>query len=301
MAMTVRERVTRTIKSAIARLLYSSGALWLWQAVVLRRRLVVLMYHRVLTAREAARTGSHPGLIVDEATFASNVAVLKRRFNVLTLDDVARHVSQRIPFPDSSCLITFDDGWKDNFTNALPILEAHDLPATIFLPVNYVGTRRLFWRETLNHLLVKAVVEGRRDPARLEALKALLSPAGLDPVLAFEGGDPRAAIIRFVGVQPQLTAPLMQQLLPALAAALGVAPTGLCDEDAFIDWNNVATMRRKGISFGGHGAEHLRLSTLPEADAGADIRQSKAILDDQVPGATRAFSYPNDRLRIRHL
>lgn len=59
--MTSGERIKLAIKVGVSHVLYGLGLLQLWQALILRRKAVVLMYHRVLTREERARTGSHPG------------------------------------------------------------------------------------------------------------------------------------------------------------------------------------------------------------------------------------------------
>ena len=126
----------RLTKVTLAHLLYYSGALLLWKAIVMRNRAVVLMYHRVLTNEERRQSGSHPALVVERETFARQMALLKRRFSVLSVDELADRLEKKVPLPNSSVIITFDDGWRDNFTNALPILRYHTLPALVFLPVN---------------------------------------------------------------------------------------------------------------------------------------------------------------------
>ena len=137
--------MTRAIKVAVSWTLYYLGILQLWQAIVLRRRAVGLMYHRVLTDDERKSAASHPGIVVDEQTFARHMAVLRRRFVVLSIEE-SRPSRAAAAIPSSACLITFDDGWRDNYSNVLPILERHRLPALIFLPVNFIGARRVFWQ-----------------------------------------------------------------------------------------------------------------------------------------------------------
>src|SRR5688572_6395327 len=172
--MTGRQQLSYTLKRAIARVLYALGLLQLRQAFTLRNRAVVLMYHRVLTADERRRAGSHPALVVERDTFARQMALVKRRFTVLSVAELADRMQRDIPLPDSSCVITFDDGWKDTATNALPVLDAHALPALVFLPVNFIGRRRVFWQEALTHLLERAVAAAAASEARRTALTTLL-------------------------------------------------------------------------------------------------------------------------------
>jgi len=288
-----RMRFKRVVRVAVAHALYHSGVLRLWQAVALRRRAVVLMYHRVLTAEERRRTGSHPGIVVDRETFARQMAFLKRRFVVLPVEEFADRLRRGVPFPDSSCLITFDDGWRDNDTNALPILRQYGLPALVFLPVNYIGRRKGFRRETLTHLLVRVVAGVRQEPERRPRFERLLAPAGLSSVLDLRDEDPRASIVEIVAAHPDPTGPVLDGTVEAIAGELGVSIDELDTPDGFLDWDQVAAMSRQGVAFGGHGAEHRLLTRIPHEEAEAEIRVSKDVLDTRVGGAVPAFSYPN--------
>ena len=290
--MSPAERVKYAIKAAIAHVLYALGLLQLLQSITMRRKAVVLMYHRVLSADERSQTASHPAMVVDRDTFAAHMEVLKRRFVVLSLDQFADCIARGVPFPDSSCLITFDDGWRDNLTNALPVLRRHGLPALIFLPVNYIGQRRLFWREMLTHLLVGAVMDVREEPSRRPRLAALLAPARLAHLLDLTETDPRPAVIQALGVQP-IAGEEVERLTAALAVELDLSVEKLKSPDAFVDWNEVDEMARQEIAFGGHGAEHRLLTRIEPELADAEIRVSKEVMASRQPPETLAFSYPN--------
>jgi peptidoglycan/xylan/chitin deacetylase (PgdA/CDA1 family) len=289
----LRHSLRHTIKIVVAHTLYYLGLLQLWQSIVTRRKAVVLMYHRVLSSEERRRTASHPGIVVDRDTFARQMHVLKRRFVVLSVDEFAARMQRRLPFDNSSCLITFDDGWRDNFTNALPILRELRLPALIFLPVSYIGRRRLFWQEMLTHLLVRVVHEVRQAPVRQDRFRALLAPVGLESVINLTDDDPRLSIIGAVGTRKMVPASVLEKLSAALAAELGVALDELDDTDSFMDWTQVAAMAQQGVAFGGHGAEHYLLTEVPADQAQADIRTSKEVIDRTFAGTVPTFSYPN--------
>jgi len=265
--MSPRQKLSYTIKRGIAQVLYALGVLQLLQAIKLRNRTVVLMYHRVLTTDERQNAGSHPALVVDRRTFARQMALLKKRFVVLSVAELASYVERRHPLPSSSCLVTFDDGWRDNYDNALPILSELRIPSLIFLPMNFIGRRRVFWQEALVQLLSRAVAVVRDPPARRPAIEKLVS---------------------------------------ALAEQVGVPLDDLASTDGFIDWTHVDAMTRQGVTFGGHGLDHLLLTQVSDAQADAEIDGSKAALDERLAEPTPTFSYPNGywspRLaeRVRH-
>jgi peptidoglycan/xylan/chitin deacetylase (PgdA/CDA1 family) len=291
--MNRRQKLSYGVKRAVAHALYALGLLQLGQAIALRRRAVVLMYHRVLTPEERRIAGSHPALVVDRDTFARQMALLKKRFVVLSVAQFADHVEHRRPFPSSSCIVTFDDGWRDNYDNALPILSRLGIPSLIFLPMNFIGHRRVFWQEALVQLLGRAVVQVHHQPDRRAALQALLTPVGLDGVLDESGSDPRATIIAAVSAQKALTRETMEQLVAELAENMSVQMEDLAATDGFIDWTQVHSMARQGVTFGGHGVDHLLLTQVSDAQADAEIEGSKIALDERLREPTPTFSYPN--------
>ena len=291
--MTAKERISFSARIAISYALYYSGLLHLAVRLRLRRKVVVLAYHRVLTPAQRSKTASQEGMVVEDGTFARHLEVLTQHFRVLTLDEFAKHLDRCKPFDGPCCLITFDDGWIDNFDNALPMLRARRLPAVMFLPVNFIGQRRLFTREALTHLLVRAVELGRRDPACRDALRAQLAPLGLDRVLDATDDDPLPAALAAIGRHRYAGGPEFEALVAALSSELDVLGVELSNLDAFVDWDEVAQLERDGFTFGGHGADHRVLTHVTPAVAACEAETSKKVLDGRLGRPAYAFAYPN--------
>lgn len=282
----------RTAKVAVAYALYYLGILHLWRMIVMRNRAVVLMYHRVLTAREWAASGSHPGIVVRPETFKRQLEFLKRHFTVLTLPEFVYHLDSQTPFPPSSCLITFDDGWYDNLANGAAHLRESGLPAVMFLPVNYLGTRRCFWRESLSHLVLAAVRRSRTGTTMREGLGAILRPLRLEFVLDLAEPHLMEQVIAAVA-SLDLQRDEAERLITELVDALGVDVSVLAGPDRFVAWGDLDGLAAAGFSFGSHGSEHLRLADVPGEVARKDITRSREALKSVTPEAAPAFSYPN--------
>jgi peptidoglycan/xylan/chitin deacetylase (PgdA/CDA1 family) len=291
--MTAREWISYTLRITVSHALYYAGVLHLLQRVRLRGKAVVLMYHRVLPSEQRLRTASQQGLVVDEETFARQIAFLKRLFHELTLDEFADRLARREPFERPSCLITFDDGWIDNFDHALPVLREQGVPAVMFLPVNFIGSRRLFIREALTHLLVKAVETSRRESTRRDGIRQRLAPLGFDSLLDVEDIDPLPAVLEAVGAHRYASGPQFEALVTSLSAELGISNADLPDVDSFVDWSQVEAMSRQGFSFGGHGAEHRVLTQVAPDVVRCEVETSKNVLDARLSRPVRAFAYPN--------
>jgi len=293
MTRPLKARLGYGLKRAVAHGLYAVGLLQLWQAIVLRQRAVVLMYHRVLTPEEQRGSGSHPAMVVSRAAFEMQMALLARRFVPLSVGAFWDRLSRRVPFEHSSCLITFDDGWRDNVVNALPALQAHGLPALVFLPVNFIGTTRVFWQEALAHLLSDALRVAVETPARRTALEAILEPVGLGSLLVPGVAPEPMTIFRGIDSLKTRTRAEILALVDALAAELGVALDGLSRTDGFMSWDEASMLTRHRVDFGGHGVEHHLLTLVPPDVVRTEAEGSMAVIGRTFGQPPIAFSYPN--------
>jgi len=106
----------------------------------------ILMYHSV---DPAARQENR--LAVSAETFERQMRFLKEhRYNVIPLEELVDLIEQEQEIPARTVVITLDDGYKDNFTYAFPILEKYQIPATMFIIVNEIGRPqgdRVSWEE----------------------------------------------------------------------------------------------------------------------------------------------------------
>lgn len=115
------------MSNIIYKALRYSGAAWLWREMVQRSKVTFLLFHD-MEAADAER----------------NFAYLKRHYNIIGLQDYLKAVRQGIKLPRKALVITFDDGHASNYT-LLPTLRQLEIPVTIFLCSEIVGTRRHFW------------------------------------------------------------------------------------------------------------------------------------------------------------
>lgn len=127
----VRRRLRRRLVDLAGRAAFLSG----WARRVLSDRAVVVLYHRVTGDAEG-----NPLACTPEA-FDRHCAFYRRHFRVITLGELLERLEDGRSV--GGCLvITFDDGYRDNYTEARPVLEEHGLPACFFLATGYVGSDR---------------------------------------------------------------------------------------------------------------------------------------------------------------
>lgn len=105
-----------------------------------RKKLLILYYHRVIVKEELAKSINieNINMYTDINKFERQMEFLKRHYCPVSEERIALSTeSGRLP--DYSVWVTFDDGWRDNYTNALPILKKYDIPATFFVTTGYIN------------------------------------------------------------------------------------------------------------------------------------------------------------------
>lgn len=114
---------------------------------LLQSKSVVLCYHRVV---ELAVDPWQ--LAVSPKNFEEQLCVLKK-YNVLKTDELVKQMQQGKMQSHSVC-VSFDDGYRDNYEYAKPLLEKHSIPATFFIASGFLGKRQMFWWDELEYLFL---------------------------------------------------------------------------------------------------------------------------------------------------
>jgi len=122
------------LKNVLGRLMFASGL----DALLLGRTGVVVAFHRVHEDRDVY------GLSIDRRTFQQYCEFFQRHFKVIPLGEFVAKLERGEPL-NRHLAITFDDGYRDNFDNAVPVLEKLALPATFFVVTQWIGSNVVPW------------------------------------------------------------------------------------------------------------------------------------------------------------
>ena len=110
------------------------------------QKTTILTYHNIPSPTPEVELQAD-SVTVDE--FECQMRFLRdNSFNVIPLQSLVSNLLERKKIDKKTVVITFDDGYKSNFSNAFPILQKYKIPATVFLAVDYIGKNRSFsWLE----------------------------------------------------------------------------------------------------------------------------------------------------------
>jgi peptidoglycan/xylan/chitin deacetylase (PgdA/CDA1 family) len=243
----------------------------------LRGRGVILTLHRVRPWAPETPGYSPNALLEITPDFLDKALSLlrERGFEFVSLAEAVNRLSE--PLSARFAALTFDDGYTDFTRYALPILEKHRAPLTLFLSPGFIdGGAQLWWlqlEEALRRLDSVALDSGGRLPTRGPAEKAA----------AYE------AIYWRLRALPEA------QLLEAcqrLAAAAGVSDNSL-REDLFMGWDEVLSVaQRPSVSIGAHSMTHIRLAQWPAEKARDEMARSRAELESRLSRPVSTFCYP---------
>lgn len=273
------------IKNVIAYSLYYSGALSVIKRSRLKNRAIILTYHRILPYSVRKDSFSHSAIMVDNQRFDKQIRFLKRHFRIVDTSHLVEKLNSNSAFDDFSCLITFDDGWRDNYDYALPVLTYHKVPALIFPALDYIETGRLFWQEAMGHGFFQLLKNA--DPGADE----LLHKHGLGD-LKHQSDDVQIERIRqYVRELKSLSYSEINGIFDEITAVIGAIDYG--NVDRYLDWAHIREMYDLGIDFGSHACSHRILTRLDEEEVSEELTRSKALLENRLETDIKTIAYPN--------
>jgi peptidoglycan/xylan/chitin deacetylase (PgdA/CDA1 family) len=264
-------------RELLARMCSRTGLTRALETLPQRRALTILNYHRIGNADETPFDSGVFSATADQ--FDAQITYLKRRFRMATLEDVFAMVDGNTP-RGTSVLITFDDGYLDNYTLAFPMLRAHGVQAVFFLPTAFIGTGKLPWWDVIAYVIKRSL----KRRIRLEYPE----PASFD--LAVHGGKGVSMEILRLSTQPAVKDP--ERFLLELETECEVARPEAEAERCFLNWDEAREMQQHGMAFGSHTHSHEILTKLSAERQREEVRYSREILERELNQRVETLAYP---------
>ncbi len=238
--------------------------------------LMVLNYHRI---------GDHRQSLFDwnlwSATpeaFDQQVQYLSKNFDVVTPNDLSDVFKSR---RGRHVLITFDDGYRDNYEFAFPILKSYGVSGTFFLATSFLDQPSIPWWDEIAWM-VRNSENNSIDLSQWSHEK-----------IPFDKPDCSKAIYQLLKIYKSLNGSQTADFLEAVSQQTksGRCPDSLAG-DLWMTWDMVREMAENGMSFGGHTVNHPVLSSLEEDQQEAEILNSGKRIEKEISKFPVAFSYP---------
>lgn len=240
---------------------------------------VVLLYHRVTDLSLDPQQ-----LAVSPENFDRHLEHLRERYTLLTIDEFTNIITNRRKMPKRAVVLTFDDGYADNFYEARPILERHNAQALFYIATALLDTPYEFWWDDLERILLT----GYTFPERLSLRHTQLT---LDIRTDTEETRQHA----YQQLQPlikALTAAPRTEVMRLLHAWRGLPAAGRTTHRMMTTDELRRFSQSPAVVVGAHTHTHSRLKICPPQEQSTEILTSKKMLEDLLQQPIEHFSYP---------
>lgn len=281
----------RAMKSAAAGFFHYTGARKAMAA--LRRyqsggcRINIVNYHRVVADFTGEVQRSLPGSLISQETFRRHLVEADAAgYQFASMDDALDVLSGRKRAKKDLFVVTFDDGYRDVYRYAFPVLKAMGVPAMVYVPTGFVGTQKRLNHDRLFHLM--RIVKQRGFKPLYDALHPV-APTLLEPILN-HSKTLTEALGELIANHPGA---VLNEIIDGLEQQLGGGPELTPEHGDAMSWDEVRKMLAAGIDFGAHTVGHNVLTQETPEGILRELRGSKETLEAEIGRKVEHFAYCN--------
>lgn len=271
--------LARSCKLLVRRAFYGAKVVNLrWADFGEGRRAAMVRFHSVSRAADGTHRWIAPNICVSPRVFEHQITFLARRYRCISMDELLEAWLSGQPLPGNAAVVTFDDGYRDNYDVAYPILRRHRVPAIFYVATGALQGGEPLWPSEIRYLVHAA---GARITGPFPAGRYDLSSPTLRERAARELKQ------WLVALPTRERQEAMRELRRRSVSDLTLL------RDGMMTWAHVREMRTGGMLFGAHTVTHPLLPSIPLAEAREEIVGSKQALEAELGEAVLHFSYPN--------
>jgi peptidoglycan/xylan/chitin deacetylase (PgdA/CDA1 family) len=275
---------TDSMKQTLVSLMHGAGAFAPFR-MLNRNKALILMYHRF---RETA-----DGVSTSARCFAEQLDYLSERYRIVPLSELAGYLTSGRPVPPGLAVITIDDGYRDCYDIAFPILRERKIPATAFVVTDFVDQATWLWTDKVRYVTASASAS---------LLEATIEDHSLR--IALDGRYSRLKGAERVNTElKQIPDEAKDFAICEIAESLGVTiPTVPPAEFFPLSWEQVREMDSSGVEIGSHTVTHPILTRISAPRLRNELRDSRSRLEDVLGRKVELLGYPNGdhNLAVQH-
>lgn len=263
-------KLKEAARTVVSRAIVSGGVSAAGRKLFPKNGAVIVYGHRVADDNEGYLAGLNPEWLDQQLGY------LTRHYEIFELAKLVECFEQGRPVPQNSAVLTFDDGFRDNLTNALPLLQRYGVSATVFVVTGCITSGELPWSQRLGYVFQNT----SRPSVELPGMKG-------DFDLQSDRG--RLAAYR-VAKEPlkRMSRAERENNLKGLVEALEVdAP-----RDRMLSWSDLEDLKNQGIEIGAHTYSHPLLASISIKEARWEMERSREDLRDRLGVERPSFCFP---------
>jgi peptidoglycan/xylan/chitin deacetylase (PgdA/CDA1 family) len=241
--------------------------------------LTVLNYHRI-DILENNLSMFQPNISATPKMFEQQMEFISNWYHVISLQELNSWLLKGTPLPPHAALITFDDGYLDNYTNAFPILKKFDFPAVIYLTSGYIASNRPFYWDLASYCFFYTQTDFIKFPDYSEK--------------KWQSDTQKKEVLKaWIEAMKVLSEDEKQLWVEKLPSELRVSIPRDLFKNVMLTWEQIIEMRSSKIEFGAHTINHPILTRISLEDAKKEIVGSKEKIEKEIGDRITSFAYPN--------
>jgi peptidoglycan/xylan/chitin deacetylase (PgdA/CDA1 family) len=266
----------------------------------------VLNHHRIGEPTETAYDQDVFSATQDELD--QQLRLLKKTCDTVTLDDAISIVEGRTKLRRTAVLVTFDDGYLDNYELAFPVMAANQVQGVFFLPTAFIGTNRIAWWDSVSYIIRRS----RKSTIHFRGRPYSLSPDSMIFVIREVQQWYKDVLLSNAAPTRQVSTKASIAQGRSVTTYAGNSDSDLSEESflselenaceaerpptsarCFMNWDEATTMVRGGMAVGSHTHNHELLASISDERQYHELSESKTILENRLPVRVNSIAYPN--------
>lgn len=253
---------------------------------------LILTYHRILPKNLIEKSVSQKSMILSLETFKEQLKILNKYYKPVSINEYLKMNKSK---HEKLAIITFDDGWADNYEYALEELWKNKIPATVYLTSDYIGTEKLFWPEEISIMMCQNI-KLRIEENKISIIK-LTSENIYEIIKCISKEKNKNYKKHFINILilhlKKYKYKTIKKLMKLLSGDIALENYVEINADRLMTWKEVNVMKKYNINIGSHSKSHLILTQINYREAIKEIIESKQMIEEKCSVKVKDFSFPN--------
>ncbi len=252
----------------------------------------IVCYHRVVENFEKSARHAIPSMLISTAMLERHIDWLAKRYTIVSLDEIGAHLESPRKFPKPPAAITFDDGYRDVYYNALPLLLRKGVPAAVFAVTGLINTS---WPQLFDRLYLSLSDLQFRRASVTHTVNTVSRSLSIDTNVLDRlkpcADEPFQVMSELLWAVPRND---VEKIVAVLEQGRGYHPEVL-EQMKPMTWDMVSKMTAEGITIGSHTKSHALLTNESPEMVRTELRESKLALESRLRTPIHHFAYPDGR------
>lgn len=241
----------------------------------------ILYTHRIIDKSHDIFGFLHELDYFDEAEFEKKVKYLVEYYKIISLEQCVEYLKKK-KRPPNCVVLNIDDGYKCAYTKAFPIFKKYNIPATVFLAIEFIEKRSISWFDKLILMIGKTRLKEVKIPAisnEIFKLETLI--------------DRKKLFLKANKFLKTLLDTKKEEILQEIQKVLDVSDENIQEKDLMLSWGEIKEMSDSGlVSFGAHTVLHPVLTRITMERVEYELLRSKQVIEEKLNKQVKFFSYP---------